>query len=122
MSDFDQMGIVVDWVDACRKGDLATLLDLYADDAEVECMCDGRHFSYRGRHELETYWGPRLSAFSSAGFGLEEINPAPDGVDLEYSVAGSLRVHASFRFSEQGKIYSTQCTPSRQNSHDGCAC
>ena len=25
VSDFDQMGIVVDWVDACRKGDLATL-------------------------------------------------------------------------------------------------
>ncbi|MBW7974993.1 nuclear transport factor 2 family protein [Bradyrhizobium sp. BR 10289] len=122
MSDFDQMGIVIDWVDACRKGDLATLLDLYADDAEVECSCNGPHFSYRGRRELETYWGPRLSAFASAGFGLEEINPAPDGVDLEYSIAGSLRVRASFRFSAEGKIHSTLCRPSRQNSHDGCAC
>ncbi|MEY9391314.1 hypothetical protein ABIF93_009571 [Bradyrhizobium japonicum] len=88
MSDFDQMGIVVDWVDACRKGDLATLLDLYADDARVECMCNGKRH-YRGRHELETYWGPRLSTFSSAGFGLEEINPVPHGIDLEYPVGRS---------------------------------
>ena len=121
MSDFDQMGIVVDWVDACRNGDLATLLDLYADDARVECTCNGTQL-YRGRGELETYWGPRLSAFSSAGFGLEEINPAAEGVDLEYSVAGALRVRASFRFSAEGKIDSTLCTPSRQNAHDGCAC
>ncbi|RXT49339.1 nuclear transport factor 2 family protein [Bradyrhizobium betae] len=122
MSDFDQMGIVVDWLDACRKGDLATLLDLYADDAEVKCTCNGTHFSYCGRRELETYWRPRLSAFSSAGFGLEEINPAADGIDLEYSVAGSLRIHASFRFSAEGKIHSTVCEPARQNAHDGCVC
>ncbi|MGY4431597.1 hypothetical protein ACVWWO_004074 [Bradyrhizobium sp. F1.13.1] len=68
MSDFDQMGIVVDWVDACRKGDLAALLDLYADDAHVECTCNGTQ-RYRGRSELEAYWQPRLSAFSSVVFG-----------------------------------------------------
>ena len=122
MRDFDQMGLVVDWVDACRKGDLATLLDLYADDAEVECTCNGTQFLYRGRRELETYWGPRLSAFSSAGFGLEEINPVPNGIDLEYSVAGALRIHASFRFSPEGKIYSTLCVPARQGSHNCGAC
>jgi hypothetical protein len=119
VSDFDQMGIVVDWVDACRKGDLAALLDLYADDAQLECTCNGTQ-RYRGRSELETYWGPRLSAFSSAGFGLEEINPVPYGIDLEYSVAGALRIHASFRFSPDGKIRSTLCQPARQNAHDGC--
>jgi len=119
VSDFDQMGIVIDWVDACRKGDLATLLDLYADDAQVECACNGAQ-RYRGRSELEAYWGPRLSTFLSAGFGLEEINPVPYGIDLEYSVAGSLRIHASFRFSPEGKIRSTLCEPARQNAHDGC--
>ena len=121
MSDFDQMGLVVDWVDACRKGDLAMLLDLYADDAELECTCNGTR-RYRGRRELETYWGPKLSAFSSAGFGLEEIHPAQSGIDLEYSVAGALRVRASFRFSAEGKIYSTLCEPALQDSHDCCAC
>ncbi len=121
MSDFDQMGLVVDWVDACRTGDLATLLDLYADDARVECTCSGTR-SYRGRGELATYWGPRLSAYCSAGFGLEDINPVPHGVDLEYSVAGALRIHASFRFSADGKIHSTLCEPARQDPQAGCAC
>ncbi|MEH2490726.1 nuclear transport factor 2 family protein [Bradyrhizobium sp. AZCC 2230] len=121
MRDFDQMGLVVDWVDACRKGDLATLLDLYADDAELECTCNGTHL-YRGRRELETYWGPKLSAFSSAGFGLEEIHPAQNGIDLEYSVAGALRIRASFRFSAEGKIYSTLCEPAQQGPHDCGAC
>jgi ketosteroid isomerase-like protein len=121
VSDFDPMGIIVDWVDACRKGDLPTLLDLYTEDAELECSCNGRQ-RYCGRSELESYWAPRISAFSSAGFGLEEIKPAPHGIDVEYSVAGSLRFHASFRFSADGRIHSTLCTPSRQNGHDGCAC
>ncbi|MDN5003230.1 nuclear transport factor 2 family protein [Bradyrhizobium sp. GCM10027634] len=113
MRDFDQMGVVVDWVDACRTGDLATLLDLYSDDAELECTCNGTRF-YRGRSELKSYWGPKLSAFSSAGFRLEEIDPAPNGVDLEYSVAGALRIRASFRFSAEGKIHSTLCAPAQQ--------
>ena len=121
MSDFDQMGIVVDWVDACRKGDLAMLLDLYADNAEIECTCNGKR-RYHGRSELEAYWQPQLSAFSSAGFGMEEIHPAPHGVDLEYSIAGALRIRASFRFSAEGKIRSTLCEPARQNAHDGCVC
>lgn len=121
MSDFDQMGIIVDWVDACRKGDLAALLDLYADDAQLECTCDGTR-RYRGRSEIEAYWQPRLSTFSLAGFGLEEIHPASHGVDLEYSVAGALRIQASFRFSPDGKIRSTLCEPAQQNAHDGCAC
>lgn len=121
MRDFDQMGIIVDWMDACRKGDLATLLDLYADDGKVECSCNGTHL-YRGRHELETYWGPKLGAFSSAGFGLEEIHPAQNGIDLEYSIAGALRIRASFRFSAEGKIHSTLCEPAPQGSHDCAAC
>lgn len=121
MSDFDQMGLVIDWVDACRKGDLASLLDLYADDAQLECACNGTQ-RYRGRSELETYWRPRLTTFVSAGFGLEEIAPALHGVDLEYSIAGSLRIRASFCFSREGKIVSARCVPAPQGPHDECAC
>jgi hypothetical protein len=115
------MGLVVDWVDACRKGDLASLLELYADDARLECSCFGTT-RYRGRGEIETYWQSRLGAFSSAGFGLEEITPVPPGIDLEYSVAGALRIRVSFRFCAEGKIDSTLCEPARQQPHDGCAC
>jgi hypothetical protein len=121
VSDFDQMGLVVDWVDACRKGDLASLLELYADDARLECSCFGTK-RYRGRSEIEAYWRTRLGGFSSAGFGLEEISPVPDGIDLEYSVAGALRIRISFRFGPEGKIDSTLCVPAPQKPHHGCAC
>ena len=121
MSDFDSMGIAVDWLDACRKGDLEALLGLYADDAELECRCDGTRL-YRGRSEIEAYWGPRLGGFSAAGFGLEEINPAPRGVELEYSIAGSLRIRAVFGFNADGKICRTVCEPAPQNPADCCAC
>ena len=46
----------------------------------------------------------------------------PHGIDLEYSVAGSLRIHASFRFSPEGKIYSTMCEPAEQTPHADGAC
>jgi hypothetical protein len=121
VSNFDPMGIVVDWLDACRKGDLRTLIDLYAEDASLECQCDGDHL-YCGRSELEAYWGPRLGALSSAGFGLEDISPAPHGVELEYSIAGSLRIRARFGFSTDGKISRTTCEPALQNPRDCCAC
>jgi hypothetical protein len=121
VSDFDQMGVVVDWLDACRKGDLGTLLDLYAEDASLECQCDGAHL-YSGRSALEAYWGPRLGPFSSAGFGLEEIGPARQGVELEYSVAGSVRFRAWFGFSADGKIACTTCRPSAQHPSDCRAC
>lgn len=115
------MAIIIDWVDACRKGDLTALLELYAIDAQLECACNGVQHCH-GRRELESYWQPRLTAYPTAGFALEEIHPVPHGIDLEYSVAGSLRIRASFRFSPDGKIASTRCEPAGQNPHDGCAC
>lgn len=121
MSDFDTMGLVVDWLDACRRGDLAALLDLYADDAGLECRCDGTHL-YRGRGEIEAYWAPRLGGFSAAGFGLEEIDPAPHGVELEYSIAGSLRIRAVFGFSAGGKISRMVCEPASRNPADCGSC
>ncbi|MES1149211.1 MAG: nuclear transport factor 2 family protein [Bradyrhizobium guangdongense] len=121
MDDIDQMGIVVDWLDACRKGDLDTLLDLYADDAELECQCDGAHV-YHGRSEIETYWGPKLVVFPATGVGLEDISPAPQGISLEYSVAGSLRIRALFGFAANGKIVRTLCEPAQQNPADCCSC
>ena len=70
--DFDQIALVVDWLDACRNRDLATLLDLYADDATLECRCGEAKVS-EGRAELESYWRPRLDARAPTAFGLEEI-------------------------------------------------
>ena len=80
--DFDQVALVVDWLDACRNRDLAALLALYADDATFECGC-GEVGLHEGRAELEAYWRPRLDALAPTAFGLEEITPTADGVVLE---------------------------------------
>ena len=81
--DFDQVALVVDWLDACRNRDLAALLDLYADDAKLECQCGEVEVS-EGRAELESYWRPRLDGLVPTAFGLEEITPTAEGVVLDY--------------------------------------
>ncbi len=107
--DFDQIALVVDWLDACRNRDLTTLLDLYADDATLECRCDGVQVS-GGRAELEAYWRPRLEALAPTAFGLEEIAQTPEGVVLDLSHEGKL-VRIAFTFSRDAKIQRTACGP-----------
>jgi ketosteroid isomerase-like protein len=111
--DFDQIALVVDWLDACRKRDLAALLDLYADDATLECQCGGGKVS-EGRAELESYWRPRLDALAPAAFGLEEITPTAEGVLLDYLSHEGEPVRAAFTFSREAKIQRTACAPAGQ--------
>lgn len=106
----DQVAVVVDWLDACRRHDLGPLLDLYASDASLECDCDGRN-TYAGREALEAYWRPRLEAFSPDAFGLQEIAPAADGVVLDYLNAEGKPVRIIFTFDADGKISQTRCGP-----------
>ncbi len=118
--DFDQIALVVDWLDACRNRDLAALLDLYADDAMLECQCGEVKVS-EGRAELESYWRPRLDALASTAFGLEEITPTAEGVVLDYleprRQAGPHRVYL-FR---DGKIQRTDCQPAPASLPDAAA-
>ena len=107
--DFDSIAVVVDWLDACRKRDVAALLDLYAGDASLECACEG--IAIQGRSALEGYWRPRLDAFVPTAFGLEEIEPAADGVVLDYSSYAGKPVRIVFNFSADGKIRQTRCGP-----------
>ena len=94
--DFDQIALVVDWLDACRNRDLTTLLDLYADDATLECRCGGVKVG-KGRAALETYWRPRLEVLAPTAFELEEITPTTDRRRARLSKprrqAGPHRIH-----------------------------
>jgi len=107
---FDPIAAVVDWLDACRKRDLAALLDLYTADASLECACEG--IAITGRSALEDYWRPRLDAFVPTAFGLEEIEPTANGVTLDYSSYAGKPVRIGFSFSPDGKIRQTRCGPS----------
>ena len=111
--DFDQIALVVDWLDACRNRDLATLLDLYADDATLECRCGGVKVS-KGRAALETYWRPRLEALVSNAFELEEITPTMEGIVLDYLSHEGKPVRIAFTFSHDAKIQRTACGPAGQ--------
>ena len=106
----DQVAVVVDWLDACRRHDVGPLLDLYASDASLECECDGGN-SYGGRAALEAYWRPRLKAFSPDAFGLEEIAPSSDGVVLDYLNFEGKPIRIVFTFDTDGKITQTRCAP-----------
>jgi ketosteroid isomerase-like protein len=118
--DFDQVALVVDWLDACRNRDLAALLALYADDATFECGC-GEVGLHEGRAELEAYWRPRFDALASTAFGLEEITPTADGVVLDYlSYEGQL-VRVVFTFTPDGRIRQTACAPASQASREQVA-
>jgi ketosteroid isomerase-like protein len=108
LDDFDQIAIVVDWLDACRARDLNALLELYAQDASLECTCDGPRI-HQGRAELESYWRPRLDDFSPTAFGLDDITPASGGVVLDYISAEDRPVRIFFAFDENGKILQTRC-------------
>lgn len=113
--DFDQVALVVDWLDACRNRDLAALLDLYADNARLECQCGEARVS-EGRAELESYWRPRLHAVVPTAFGLEEITPSAESVVLDYLSHEGEPVRIVFTFSRDGKILRTDCAPVGQAS------
>ena len=108
--DFDQIALVVDWLDACRNRDLATLLGLYADNATVECRC-GEAKIGEGRASLESYWKQRLDTPAPTAFGLEEIAPTGEGVVLDYLSHEGKPVRIFFSFTRDGKIQATHCLP-----------
>ncbi|WP_253623519.1 nuclear transport factor 2 family protein [Bradyrhizobium elkanii] len=107
---FDEMAAVVDWLDCCRSHDLEALLDLYADQARLECACEGSRIS--GRSALADYWRPKLSTVAADAFGLEEITPQDDGVVLDYLSYEGKRVRIMFVFDALGKISHMRCAPS----------
>lgn len=112
--------MVVDWLDACRSRDLGALLDLYAEDARIECNCNSVKV-HRGRAELDAYWRPRLHGQAPTAFGLEEITPEADGVVLDYRSYEGKPVRIHFSFDQFGKIMQTRCGPAGANSRLNCS-
>ena len=120
MTDFDEIGVVVDWLDACRKRDLDAVLELYEPDATLDCICNGER-SYRGVGQLRTYWAERLEGFSLTAPGIEDLHPADSGVLLDYSTqTASVRMH--FSFSRRGKISHTRCEEMPGDGQDCSTC
>jgi hypothetical protein len=107
---YDPIGVVVDWIDACKHRRLDDLLNLYDPEAIVDC-CEGG--SFRGRSEIERYWRPRLARAPAHAFEIGAIKTQPAGVTLDNSGYNGLPVGTQFRFTESGKISLTACEPIR---------
>jgi ketosteroid isomerase-like protein len=105
----DTMAVVVDWLDCCRSCDLDALLDLYAEDAGLECACEG--IWIKGHEQLAAYWKSKLSGMSPGAFVLEEITPHGNGVALDYLSFESRPVRILFGFDPSGKISHMRCEP-----------
>lgn len=105
---FDAIGIVVDWIDACKQRRLEALLDLYDDGATVKC-CEGGIFT--GRSEIERYWRPRLARTARCAFTIDAVMPEEDGVSLDYREHDERPIRTHFRFTQGGKIRQTACEP-----------
>ena len=97
---FDAIGVVVDWIDACKQRRLDDLLDLYDAAATVEC-CEGG--SFRGRSEMERYWRPRLERAGSGAFEIDVLMPDKDGVMLDYRGYDGVPVRTHFRLQARGR-------------------
>ena len=109
MSDgFDAMAVAVDWLDACRAAKVDALLDLYDDEASVECACGGQKIIV-GRAALRQYWARRLAEQSS--IELDDIAPTSDGVALAYESSSEGLVRVVFSFNAAGKIARAHCGP-----------
>jgi ketosteroid isomerase-like protein len=105
---FDAMAVAVDWLDAYRASKLDAMLNLYDDEAYIECGCGGQKV-LAGRTALKEYWSRRFA--ERAVLELEDIQPVGESIALAYQTnKGPVRV--VFSFSANGKIARTHCGPS----------
>jgi hypothetical protein len=107
---FDPMGLVIDWLDACRERRLSSLVDLYDESATLDCCCE----TARGRLDLEAYWRPKLAHAVIGAFEVDALFPETDGVCLDYRAFDGTPVRIHFRFTDEGKIRHIVCAPVKQ--------
>jgi hypothetical protein len=104
---FDPMAAVVDWLDAYRSSDLETTLGLYADNAIIECSCNGMT-SVTGRHSLRAYLKQRFEDYPASE--LDDLHPACEGVAIIYLCNGR-PIRSDFEFNTDGQITFQRCSP-----------
>ncbi len=104
---FDPLASVVDWLDACRSGDLEALLDLYDEQATLDCFCE--NVTLTGRKSIAAYWRPKLEGKLGLAFGLDELAMIGDAVQVDYRSYEGNPLRIFFHFSPSGRILHTSC-------------
>ena len=104
--DFDHSGVVVDWLDACRCGQLVALLNLYEERATLRCDCGG--IDLAGRNSLAIYWKSKLENKAASAFTLDDIILTGNKIQVNCQDCKGKPVRIHFRFSPLGKILHTK--------------
>jgi hypothetical protein len=107
MGSFDPTAAALGWLDAYRAADLNEIIDLYSDDAALECWCD-KQVMLGGRAAITAYWRHRL-ADTPAG-ELEDVQPNGSAVVVRYR-ASSRVLETRLKFNDAGKIERSRCGP-----------
>ncbi len=107
---FDAMAVAIDWLDAYRSANLELLLNLYVEDASLECGCGGQKILV-GKPALKQYWIQRFA--EQPALELEDLQPEGEGVALAYHTSGGL-VRVAIFFNDAGKIAQSRCGPTAQ--------
>ena len=103
----DHLANAIDWLDAYRLGDIEAILSMYADDAVIECGCNGAQ-TISGAKSLRAYWVKRLAEHPATE--LDDLRPSADGATVTYLTRGGV-VGAVLEFDRNGKIAFVRCGP-----------
>ena len=107
--DLDHSGVVVDWLAACRSGQLDALVNLYEERATLRCDCDG--IDLAGRNSLAIYWKSKLENKAASAFTLDDIILTGNKIQVNCQDCKGKPVRIHFRFSPLGKILHTRFSP-----------
>ena len=108
-NDFDRSGVVVDWLDACRSGQLNALLNLYEEQATLICDCDGINLA--DRNSIAIYWKSKLESKAASAFTLSGMILTGDEIQVTCQGCKGKPVRVHFRFSPLSKIRHTKFGP-----------
>jgi len=108
-NDFDRSSVVVDWLDACRSGQLNALLNLYEERATLICDCDGINLA--GRNSMAIYWKSKLESKAASAFSLGGMILTGDEIQVDCQGCKGKPVRIHFRFSPLGKILHIKFDP-----------
>jgi hypothetical protein len=97
---FDRLGIVIDWLDACRARKVVALLELY--DSNAMHIEDSN--SAVGLVAVKNYWNRSFANPHPEAFKLYDIQVQTEWILLDYSSVEGTRVQLRFEFSDAGKI------------------
>ena len=99
--------VVVDWLDACRLGELDALLDLYDERATLDCLCE--NVTLTGHKTIASYWAPKLANKLDLAFTLDDLVLIGNSVQVDHRSNKGNPVRIFLHFSDSGKILHTSC-------------